>query len=55
MKPLIPRIIRNVALLTGVSMFIGGIAWHDVPSAVAVFGVVMVVGSVSSMVLAWRN
>lgn len=51
----IPRIIRNVVLLSGVSMFVGGIAWHDVPSAVSVAGVVVACGAISSMVLAWRN
>lgn len=49
------RPMRNVALLIGLLLIVGGIAWHDVPVAVTVAGVILAYGAVSGMILARRG
>jgi len=49
------RVIRNATACLGLAMFIGGVAWHDVPIAVALCGLLLSGGSVLGMILAGRS
>lgn len=53
--PRILRFARNLALVVGVTLIFGGIAWHDVPAAVAVLGLALTIGAISGMILCRRK
>ncbi len=53
--PRILRLVRNSALVVGLSLFIGGIACHDVPAAAAVLGLALVIGAIVGMILVRRK
>ena len=53
--PRILRFARNAALFVGLSLFVGGVAWHDVPAAAAVLGLALTFGAITGMILCRRK
>ncbi len=49
------RRVREVALLAGGVMIVGGVACHDVPAAFVVLGLALTFGAISGMILCRRK